>query len=245
MEVQMRADRAKRATILTAEGQRESAIKTAEGDKAARILTAEGQKQAAILAAEAERQSQILRAEGDRAARYLAAQGEAKAVETTFAAIHAAKPDPALLSYQYLQVLPKMAQGDANKMWVVPSEFSRAFEGLAKLAGGDGGGDTPSWLRAKSEVDVPAPDLDTSGWFDSNLPPAAEQPEAINLRASDEDPDSVAAHAGLTGSRPGISVPEMPTVPSISEVKAEVGKAPVAADPPDPTDAAVPPVPEN
>ena len=137
MEQQMRADRNKRAIILTAEGQRESAIKTAEGQKAAQILAAEGQKQSAILAAEAERQSRILRAEGDRAARYLTAQGQAKAIETTFGAIHAAKPDPALLAYQYLQTLPQIAQGDANKMWIVPSEFSKALEGLARLSGGE------------------------------------------------------------------------------------------------------------
>ena len=125
MEKQMRADRDKRAIILTAEGQRESAIKTAEGQKAAQILAAEGQKQAAILAAEAERQSRILRAEGDRAARYLTAQGQAKAIETTFGAIHAAKPDPALLAYQYLQTLPQIAQGDANKMWIVPERVQQ------------------------------------------------------------------------------------------------------------------------
>src|ERR1700709_1768930 len=135
MEQQMRADRNKRALILTAEGQRESAIKTAEGEKAAQILSAGGQKQAAILAAEAERQSRILRAEGERAARYLQAQGQAKAIETTFGAIHAAKPDPALLAYQYLQTLPQIAQGDANKMWIVPSEFSKALEGLSRLSG--------------------------------------------------------------------------------------------------------------
>ena len=94
MEQQMRADRNKRALILTAEGQRESAIKTAEGQKAAQILDAEGRKQAAILAAEADRQSRILRAEGERAARYLAAQGQAKAIETTFGAIHAGQARP-------------------------------------------------------------------------------------------------------------------------------------------------------
>jgi regulator of protease activity HflC (stomatin/prohibitin superfamily) len=198
MEQQMRADRAKRAIILTAEGQRESAIKTAEGQKVAQILGAEGQKQAAILAAEAERQSRILRAEGDRAARYLIAQGQAKAVETTFAAIHAAKPDPALLAYQYLQTLPQIAQGDANKVWVIPSEFSKALEGLAKLGGAEGS-DAPSWLQATGPVDTgpPAPELDASSWFDSNLPPAHEQPEAINLRDSDYDPESLQAHAGL------------------------------------------------
>ena len=221
MEQQMRADRAKRATILTAEGQRESSIKTAEGQKAAQILAAEGQKTAAILEAEAERQSRILRAEGDRAARYLAAQGQAKAIETTFNAIHAAKPDPALLAYQYLQMLPQLAQGDANKMWIVPSEFSKALEGLAGLGGstaGDSG--APSWLNAQSIVQA-ATDagLDTSDWFDSNLPPAAEQPEAANIRASDDDEASRAAHAGLPGAGSvgrGLAVPP-PPVPPVSE----------------------------
>src|SRR6201994_500804 len=166
MEQQMRADRAKRATILSAEGQRESAIKTAEGQKAAQILAAEGEKQAAILAAEAERQSRILRAEGDRAARFLTAQGQAKAIETTFNAIHDAKPDPALLAYQYLQTLPKIAQGDANKMWIVPSEFSKALEGLAKLGGEDG--ETPSWLaQTSAATGTRSAELDASDWLES------------------------------------------------------------------------------
>jgi len=204
MEKQMRADRDKRAIILAAEGQRESAIKTAEGQKAAQILAAEGAKTAAILTAEADRQSRILRAEGERAARYLSAQGQAKAIETTFNAIHAAKPDPALLAYQYLQTLPQIAQGDANKMWIVPSEFSKALEGLANLSGGEGA-DTPSWLAAQSHgptagADAPASLIPTEGWFDSNLPPAADIPEVANLRASDNDPESIAAHEGLTDS---------------------------------------------
>jgi regulator of protease activity HflC (stomatin/prohibitin superfamily) len=193
MEKQMRADRDKRAIILQSEGQREAAIKTAEGQKAAQILAAEGQKQAAILAAEADRQSRILRAEGERAARYLAAQGQAKAIETTFNAIHAAKPDPALLAYQYLQTLPQIAQGESNKMWIVPSEFSKALDGLAKLAGGE---DTPSWLE-QTGTGEGGREIDTSDWFESKLPPAAEQPEAADLRASDSDPESLAAHAGL------------------------------------------------
>ncbi|HEY2166597.1 MAG TPA: SPFH domain-containing protein [Jatrophihabitantaceae bacterium] len=196
MEAQMRADRNKRAVILQAEGARESAIKTAEGEKAAQILAAEGQKQAAILAAEAERQSRILRAEGDRAARYLSAQGQAKAIETTFGAIHSARPDPALLAYQYLQTLPQIAQGDANKMWIVPSEFSKALEGLAKLTGGEDG-DTPSWLEQTGAAPADSDKIDTSDWFDSKLPPAALQPEAVNLRASDDDPESQLAHQGL------------------------------------------------
>ncbi|HEY7047615.1 MAG TPA: SPFH domain-containing protein [Jatrophihabitantaceae bacterium] len=196
MEAQMRADRNKRAVILAAEGQRESAIKTAEGQKASQILAAEGEKQAAILAAEAERQSRILRAEGERAARYLAAQGQAKAIETTFNAIHEARPDPALLAYQYLQTLPQIAQGDANKMWVVPSEFSKALEGLSRMAGGSDD-EKPSWLDATSTVTGTGEKIDTTDWFDSKLPPASEQPEAANLRASDLDPDSLAAKRGL------------------------------------------------
>jgi regulator of protease activity HflC (stomatin/prohibitin superfamily) len=179
MEKQMRADRDKRAIILQAEGARQSAITTAEGQKAAAILSAEGKKQAAILEAEAERQSRILRAEGERAALFLQAQGQAKSIETVFQAIHDGKPDQGLLAYQYLQTLPQIAQGDANKMWIVPSEFSKALEGLANLGGADGG---------KSWMDVPATGngtsgaaaggLDTSGWFESQLPRAADQPEA-------------------------------------------------------------------
>jgi regulator of protease activity HflC (stomatin/prohibitin superfamily) len=202
MEQQMRADRNKRALILTAEGQRESAIKTAEGNKAAQILAAEGQKQAAILEAEAERQSRILKAEGERAARYLAAQGQAKAIETTFNAIHAAKPDPALLAYQYLQTLPQIAQGDANKMWIVPSEFSKALEGLAQLRGeaGDGASGGANWLAQTGEAVAAASDIDTSDWFDSKIPPASDQPEARDLRASDRDPATQQAHEGMAES---------------------------------------------
>ena len=138
MEQQMKADREKRAMILTAEGQRESAIRSAEGQKQSQILTAEGAKQAAILAAEAERQSRILRAQGERAARYLQAQGQAKAIEKVFAAIKAGKPTPELLAYQYLQTLPQMAQGDANKVWMVPSDFGKALEGFARMLGAPG-----------------------------------------------------------------------------------------------------------
>jgi regulator of protease activity HflC (stomatin/prohibitin superfamily) len=110
MEKQMRAERDRRAQILNAEGIKQSQILTAEGQKQAAVLTAEGQKQAAILRAE----------------------GESKAIETVFQAIHEGRPDQQLLSYQYLQMLPRLAQGDANKVFVIPSEFSEAFGGIAK-----------------------------------------------------------------------------------------------------------------
>jgi regulator of protease activity HflC (stomatin/prohibitin superfamily) len=115
MEKQMRADRDKRAAILNAEGVKQSQILTAEGEKQSAILKAEGQRQALVLQAE----------------------GQAKAIDTVFQAIHDGKPDPQLLAYQYLQVLPQIAQGEANKMWIIPSEFSDA---LSRLGGALGGG---------------------------------------------------------------------------------------------------------
>ena len=212
MEKQMRADRDKRAVILTAEGARQSSITTAEGQKAAQILAAEGQKQSVILQAEAERQSRILRAEGERAALFLQAQGQAKSIETVFKAIHDGKPDSGLLAYQYLQTLPKIAQGDANKMWIVPSEFSKALEGLSRL-GGPADGDGRSWLDVDAPADSgpsePDPALDTSSWFESQLPPAAEQPEArIELSSIADDGPSLPVPPPLSQLREGAAPPE-------------------------------------
>jgi regulator of protease activity HflC (stomatin/prohibitin superfamily) len=110
MEQQMRAERSRRAAILQAEGTKQS-----------QILEAEGQ-----------RQSSILRAEGDAKARVLEAEGEAQAIATVFGAIHAGDPDDKLLSYQYLQTLPKLAEGTANKLWMIPSEFTEALSGIAR-----------------------------------------------------------------------------------------------------------------
>jgi regulator of protease activity HflC (stomatin/prohibitin superfamily) len=102
----------------------------AERNRRAQILTAEGGKQAAILQAEGSRQAAILQAEGEAQARVLRAEGEAKAIGTVFDAIHAGRPDSSLLAYQYLQTLPKIAEGQANKVWIVPSELSEALRGL-------------------------------------------------------------------------------------------------------------------
>jgi regulator of protease activity HflC (stomatin/prohibitin superfamily) len=137
MERQMKADREKRAMILTAEGQRESAIRSAEGQKQSQILTAEGRKQAAILEAEAERQSRILRAQGDKEAQVLRADGEAKAITMVFDAIHAGNPSPELLSYTYLKdTLPRLADGQATKLILVPAEAQGAMGAVATLGGG-------------------------------------------------------------------------------------------------------------
>src|ERR687885_387237 len=118
MEKQMRADREKRASILQAEGVKQSQILTAEGEK----------------------QSAILRAEGQRQALALQAEGQAKAIETVFKAIHESDPDPKLLAYQYLQMLPQIAQGEANKVWIIPSEITTALGNLGGVVESVGGG---------------------------------------------------------------------------------------------------------
>lgn len=104
----------------------------AERDRRALILTAEGTKQSAILTAEGQRQAAILKAEGDAKAAVLRAQGEAEAILTVFDAIHKGDPDPKLLAYQYLQTLPEIAQGEANKLWIVPSELTEALKGIGR-----------------------------------------------------------------------------------------------------------------
>jgi regulator of protease activity HflC (stomatin/prohibitin superfamily) len=114
MEKQMRADRDKRAAILTAEGVKQS-----------QILTAEGEKQSAILKAEGQRQSLVLQAEG-----------QSKAIGTVFKAIHEGDADPKLLAYQYLQMLPQIAQGESNKVWIIPSEFTNALGQLGSIMPG-------------------------------------------------------------------------------------------------------------
>ena len=117
MEKQMRAERDRRAAILNAEGVKQSQILTAEGEKTSLVLRAEGAKEAAILRAE----------------------GEGKAIGTVFEAIHAGKPDKELLSYQYLQMLPQLARGEANKIFVIPSEFSQALGNIAERFAGPNG----------------------------------------------------------------------------------------------------------
>jgi len=103
----------------------------AERDRRALILTAEGTKQSAILTAEGQRQAEILKAEGDKQAAVLRAQGEAEAIQTVFNAIHVGNADDKLLAYQYLQTLPKIADSASSKLWIIPSEFTEALKGLS------------------------------------------------------------------------------------------------------------------
>lgn len=103
----------------------------AERDRRAAILTAEGSKQSQILEAEGRRQAEILKAEGDKQAAILRAQGEAEAIQAVFTAIHAGNPDDKLLAYQYLQTLPKISDSASSKLWIIPSEFTEALKGFS------------------------------------------------------------------------------------------------------------------
>jgi DUF971 family protein len=182
MEKQMRADRDKRALILTAEGQRQSAI-----------LTAEGNKQSAILNAEGDRESQILRAQADREAQILRAQGEGQAIQTVFQAIHDGQPDQSLLAYQYLQMMPKIAEGDANKVWVIPSEITKALEGLGSSIHEVAG--IPREATPRKRVDM--------GASEPQLPRGSDDPET---RATSEAVQQAIAEAE-SAANPGKSLP--------------------------------------
>jgi len=146
MQKQMRADRDKRAAILSAEGSKQSAI-----------LTAEGERQAAVLKARGESEALVLRAEADARAQAVRARGQAEAISTVFQAIHDGNPDQRLLAYQYMQMLPQLAQGDANKVWIVPSEIGKALEGIGGFFSGAASqfAAPPGQAQAQAPVQVP------------------------------------------------------------------------------------------
>jgi len=154
MEKQMRAEREKRAAILTAEGVRQSQILTAEGDKQGTVLRAEGDKQSAILRAE----------------------GQAQAISVVFQSIHTNDPDPKLLAYQYLQTLPQIAQGPGNTVWMVPSELTSALKALSSAFGGDGPGSGPAEAsdRERASSQHPAVAQDAAAGIASGSSAAAE-----------------------------------------------------------------------
>jgi regulator of protease activity HflC (stomatin/prohibitin superfamily) len=185
MEKQMRAEREKRAAILTAEGVRQS-----------KILTAEGEKQSNILRAEGDKQSQILRAEG-----------QSQAIGTVFQAVHHNDADPKVLAYQYLQTLPQLAQAEGNTFWVIPSEVTTALKTLSTAFGSDnagqpaapqagpGGPGRPGQLTGAAPAALPAdaaaqPSLtangDTAGVPEAAGEEKAAEDEAVEERAAEE-----------------------------------------------------------
>lgn len=159
MEKQMRAERERRATILTAEGSKQSQILEAEGRRQAEILKAEGDKQAAVLRA----------------------QGEAEAIQTVFNAIHVGDPDPKLLAYQYLQTLPKISESPSSKLWIIPSEFTEALKGVSGAFAG-------SLASAAGSTDAAARPAATAA-VAASPERASEAPEAAEAREAPEAPE--------------------------------------------------------
>ena len=151
MQKQMRADRDKRAAVLSAEGAKQSAI-----------LTAEGERQAAVLRARGEAEAAVVRADADATAQATRARGQAQAITTVFTAIHEGNPDQPLLAYKYLEMLPEIAQGGANKLWIVPSELGKALEGLGSLFANQPQEDTRSRAGANETQSLPNPDTNGS-----------------------------------------------------------------------------------
>jgi len=200
MEKQMRAEREKRAAILTAEGVKQSKILTAEGDKQSVILSAEGAKQGAILRA----------------------QGQAQAIEAVFQAVHDNDPDPKLLAYQYLQTLPQLAQGAGNTFWVIPSEVTTALRSVASAfgggeapAGGAGPGPGARDQARRKPPAVPAADGPPaiSASPAAGLPEPQAEPSAAGAVAAGADPsaglDPAATAEAMTSMFAG-------TVPAVS-----------------------------
>ena len=177
MEKGARAERDKRATILLAEGQRQSQILSAGGDRESAILRAQGAREAAVLSAQADRQAQMLRSEG-----------EAQAITTVFNAIHAGQPDQALLAYQYMQMLPNLAQGDSNKMWIIPSELNDALKGLGQVAGaGSGAPEVSRDYSDKARGDFQAPEkVDVQAEIEAQTERDRERSQATVQKAIDE-----------------------------------------------------------
>jgi regulator of protease activity HflC (stomatin/prohibitin superfamily) len=182
MEKQMRAEREKRAAILTAEGLRQSKILTAEGEKQSAILNAEGAKQSAILRAE----------------------GQAQAIAAVFQAVHDNDPDPKLLAYQYLQTLPQLAQGAGNTFWVIPSEVTTALRSVASAFGGDAAPAAPKTASSPvSPGTVPGSRVPTEATV-SGEPPAVPSGGTAAVSAGDAPavPSGDAAAAVPAGSKP-------------------------------------------
>ena len=192
MEKQMRAERDRRAAILTAEGSKQSQILNAEGEKQAAVLTRRGRSKTAA----------ILRAEG-----------EAKAIDTVFQAIHDGDPDQGLLSYQYLQMLPKLAQGDANKIFVIPSEFSQALGTAAGAIAGAVRADAAA--GAAAAVSAYIVDDAVEDYAAAHTTPPARAPAGARQRDARDAQLAADAHRGRRG-----PLPRVPRVPRAAAARA-------------------------
>jgi regulator of protease activity HflC (stomatin/prohibitin superfamily) len=224
MEKGARAERDRRATVLLADGQRQSQILSAGGEKESAILRAQGDREAAVLRAQADRQAQMLRAEG-----------EAQAITTVFNAIHAGQPDQALLAYQYMQMLPTIARGDANKVWIVPSELNDALKGLGSAAGSvssaipavaKGEFTRPPEIDVQSEIDQQNAEEEARAQrtVDEAIQAARELDNPVRadlsaLRGAHQQPAVSAAPNGHAEAAPGDGQPDVERSPYTAPVE--------------------------
>ena len=212
MEKQMRAEREKRAAILTAEGLRQS-----------KILTAEGEKQSSILRAEGDRESQILRAEG-----------QAQAIGAVFQAVHDNDPDPKLLAYQYLQTLPQLAQGPGNTFWVIPSEVTTALRSLASAFGGADAAAEPKTAEPRSVTRREPPAVPATGSAANG--PASSTPALdsapANAVTATSDNASADALSAMLAAMPGTNFVDPLGGIDQPGTEAEAAATPQDGDPP-------------
>ncbi|MBO7083095.1 MAG: SPFH/Band 7/PHB domain protein [Bacteroidales bacterium] len=124
MELQMQAERNRRAEILKAEGEKQS-----------QILNSEGEKQAEINAAEADKQANILKAEGEARAKILQAEAEATAIRNISDAVADRGADPVnyLLAVKYIETLKEIASGQENKTVYLPYEATNMLGSIGGI----------------------------------------------------------------------------------------------------------------
>jgi regulator of protease activity HflC (stomatin/prohibitin superfamily) len=219
MEKQMRAEREKRAAILTAEGVRQAQILTADGDKQGTVLRAEGDKQSAILKAE----------------------GQAQAIAAVFQSIHENDPDPKLLAYQYLQTLPQLSQGPGNTVWMIPSELTSALKALGGAFGGGEAADEPAVGSARVAGRPGGPvaaapavaAASVSGTADAALAEVVRNADALARTPVPETPLPEAALAAVAGTVPEAPLPDVP-LPEAVLAAAAIPDVPLPDVPPGP-----------
>ncbi|PAX51810.1 SPFH domain-containing protein [Brunnivagina elsteri] len=140
MELQMAAERRKRASILTSEGDRESAVNSARGKADAQILDAEARQKSVILAAEAEQKAIVLKAQAERQQQVLKAQAVAESADIISQKIN---NDPTtkqalevLLALGYLDMASVIGKSDSSKvMFMDPRTIPATLEGIRAIAG--------------------------------------------------------------------------------------------------------------
>ena len=138
MELQMSAERRKRAAILTSEGEREAAVNSARGKADSQVLEAEAQQKAAVLEAEGEQKVIVLKAQAERQEQVLKAQATAEALKIITTTL---KADPVtrealqfLMAQQYIDMGTEIGASNSSKvMFMDPRNIPATVEGMKAI----------------------------------------------------------------------------------------------------------------